>query len=65
MPDINDFMLNGLKARLVLEDKVGEFNVAHPFTYDDSKMAFYVDMRRVSDACDKRRELAHDRRPTY
>ena len=65
MPDINDFMLDGLKAKLVLEDKVGEFNVAHPFVYDDKKMAFYVDIRRVSDAHARRRELAHDRRPTY
>ena len=57
------FTLFGCRARLVLEDDQGEFNVANPWLYDGSK--WYIDTNRVSEAVARRKEAAHDRRPTY
>ena len=59
----HSFQLFGLRARLILEDKDGEFEVANPFRFDE-KAVVIVNVDRVADAIDRRND-ATPGRPVY
>lgn len=60
----HSFQLFGLRARLVLEDDQGEFEVANPFRMDE-RANVTIDTNRVVEAIDARRVRHRHKRPVY